>query len=38
MLGMKSNNSDLLTPDEVIQYKLKLIIRQLRYANRGGRQ
>jgi hypothetical protein len=37
-LGIKSNNSDLLTSDEVIQYKLKLIIRQLRYANRGGRQ
>jgi hypothetical protein len=38
MLGLDSKNRDLLTPDEVIQYKLKLIIRQLRYANRGGRQ
>jgi hypothetical protein len=38
MLGMENENKELLTPDEVIQYKLKLIIRQLRYANRGGRQ
>jgi hypothetical protein len=38
MLGVESKHKDLLTTDEITQYKLQLIIRQLRYANRGGRQ
>lgn len=46
MLGLEwKNNSvmgvdinDLLSREEVVQYKLKLIIRQLRYANRGGKK
>ena len=32
------NRDDILSDDELIQYKLKIIIRKISFMNRGGRE